>query len=130
MRVQAALGEDAARFPRVPTRCQPPRRQRISAPGRDPRLQGPVVRGGRSQCGDGRVTHPTLESPARATQRSGLSQTRRLPALFVTQLTELARCSPASTWPRVVHRIANAPWHRGLAVTQGLAALPPLAWYR
>jgi transposase len=71
----------------------------------------------------------TLESPAQAKRRTGLSKTRRLQRLFAQQLGDLAQYYPASAWPRVVVIIDNAPWHRGQAVTQVLAAFPHLELY-
>ena len=71
----------------------------------------------------------TLESRAQAKQHTGLSKIRRLQTLFVTQLADLARRYPASAGLRVVILIDNAPWHRGHAVTQVLAAFSHLELY-
>ena len=72
----------------------------------------------------------TLESPARAKQKTGLSKTRRMQAGFAAHLRHVARVYPADRHPEVVLVIDNAPWHRGKAVTDALAANPHLRFYR
>lgn len=123
------LSQDEARFPMVPTLCQT-----LGVKG-----HRPIV--GTRDCKDllyvaaavnvvtATLHTRTLESPAQAKRRTGLSKTRRLQVLFAQQLGDLARCYPASTWLRVVIIIDNAPWHRGQAVMQVLSAFPHLELY-
>jgi hypothetical protein len=66
----------------------------------------------------------TLESPARARQRTGLSTTRRLPGACAAQLRRVGRTYPAERPQRVVLLIDNAPWQRGKPVAEALAENP------
>jgi transposase len=49
---------------------------------------------------------------------------------FARHLRDLARAYPAVQYPRVVLVIDNAPWHRGVLITQALKACPHLECYR
>jgi transposase len=68
----------------------------------------------------------TLESPARAKQKSGKSKTRRLQEAFAAHLRHVARSYPADANERVVLIIDNAPWHRGKPIDEVLADNPHL----
>jgi transposase len=72
----------------------------------------------------------TLESPARAKQRTGKSKTRRLQEAFAAHLRHIARSYPADRHKRVVLIIDNAPWHRGKPIDEVLAASPHLEFKR
>jgi len=71
-----------------------------------------------------------LESPARATQKTGQSKTRRLQEAFAAHRRHVGRLDPADKHKRVVLIIANAPWHRGGPVDAALADCPHLEFKR
>jgi transposase len=72
----------------------------------------------------------TLESPARAKQKTGKSKTRRLQEAFADHLRHIARSYPADRHKRVVLIIDNAPWHRGKPIDEALAEHPHLEFKR
>jgi transposase len=72
----------------------------------------------------------TLESPARAKQKTGKSKTRRMQEAFAAHLRHVARLYPAEQNKRVVLIIDNAPWHRGGPIEQALAEHPHLEFKR
>jgi hypothetical protein len=72
----------------------------------------------------------TLESSARAKQKTGKSKTRRMQESFAGHLRHVARMYPAAEAKRVVLIIDNAPWHRGRLIEEALAAHPHLEFYR
>jgi transposase len=72
----------------------------------------------------------TLESPARAKQKTGKSKTRRMQEAFAAHLRHVARLYPAEEHKRVVLIIDNAPWHRGKPIEEALAEHPHLEFYR
>jgi transposase len=72
----------------------------------------------------------TLESPARAKQKTGKSKTRRLQEAFAAHLRHIARSYPADRHKRVVLIIDNAPWHRGKPIDEVLADNPHLEFKR
>jgi hypothetical protein len=84
-------------------------------------------------CVDGRLHTRTLESRQkqnREAKRRGVSKARRLQEAFARHLRDVAAAYPAHPHGRVVLVIDNAPWHRGRAVTDVLAANPHLGLYR
>lgn len=72
----------------------------------------------------------TLESPARAKQRTGKSKTRRMQEAFAAHLRHVGRLYPVDRHERVVLIIDNAPWHRGGPIDEALADNPHLEFYR
>src|SRR4051794_14097763 len=72
----------------------------------------------------------TLESPARAKQKTGKSKTRRMQEAFAAQSRHVARLYPAEEHKRVVLIVDNAPWHRGKPIDEALAEHPHLEFYR
>ena len=124
------LSQDEARFPMVPTL------------GATLGVKGhrPVV--GTRDCKDllyvlavvnvitSAVHGNTLESPARAKQTTGRSETRRLQEAFAAHLRHVGRLSPAESNKRVVLIIDNAPWHRGRPIEEALADNPHLEFKR
>jgi len=72
----------------------------------------------------------TLESPARAKQKTGKSKTRRMQEAFAAHLRHVGRMYPAAEAERVVLIIDNAPWHRGRLIDEALAEHPHLEFYR
>jgi transposase len=78
----------------------------------------------------GTLTTRLLDSPARATKKTGKSKTRRLQEAFAKFLEDIARKYPASRFPRVVIIVDNAPWHRGALIKAVLKDLPHLEFYR
>ena len=72
----------------------------------------------------------TLESPARAKQKTGKSKTRRMQESFAGHLRHVARMYPAGSNGRVVLIIDNAPWHRGRLIDEAPAEHPHLGFYR
>ncbi len=72
----------------------------------------------------------TLESPARAKQKTGKSKTRRMQEAFAAHLRHVARLYPAAEHERLVLIIDNAPWHRGGPIDEALADCPHLEFYR
>ena len=72
----------------------------------------------------------TLESPAKAKQKTGKSKTRRMQEAFAAHLRHVGRLYPAERHQRVVLIIDNAPWHRGQPIDEALAEHPHLEFYR
>ncbi len=72
----------------------------------------------------------TLESPARAKQKTGKSKTRRMQEAFADHLRHIARSYPADRHKSVVLIIDNAPWHRGKPIDEALAEHPHLEFKR
>jgi transposase len=72
----------------------------------------------------------TLESPADAKRKTGLSKNRRLAEAFARHLRHVGRLYPEKENGRVVLIIDNAPWHTGAAVSRALADNPHLELYR
>ena len=72
----------------------------------------------------------TLESPARAKQATGKSETRRMQEAFDAHLRHVARLYTAREHELVVLIIDNAPWHRGKPIDEALADNPHLEFYR
>jgi len=94
---------------------------------------------GAVNCVTGRLHTRTLATRAkvlRAERRKGpagrqqVGKTRRMQAAFAAHLRDLGRAYPPHRHPRVVLIVDNAPWHRGRAVTDALAACPHLELYR
>jgi hypothetical protein len=124
------LSQDEARFPMVPT----------LGPTLGVKGHRPVV--GTRDCKDllyvlavvnvvtGVLHANTLESPARAKQKTGKSKTRRMQEAFAGHLRHVARLDPADRHGRVVLIIDNAPWHRGRPIDEALAEHPHLEFYR
>ena len=120
------LSQDEARFPMVPT----------LGPTLGVKGHRPVV--GTRDCKDllyvlgvvnvvtGSLHANTLESPARAKQKTGKSKTRRLQEAFAAHLGHVARQYPREEHKRVVLLIDNAPWHAGRPIEEALAAHPHL----
>ncbi len=77
----------------------------------------------------GHLTTSIVERPQTAQQRP-LAQHRYLQAGFARLLRALARAYPATSVPRVVIVIDNAPWHKGSLITAVLQAYPHLELYR
>lgn len=65
-----------------------------------------------------------LDSPKDAKAKTGKSKTRRLQEAFAAHLRHIARHYPATSNPRVVILIDNAPWHAGEPMRQALAENP------
>ncbi len=63
---------------------------------------------------------------AQANAKTVKSKTRRLREAFAAHLRHVGRPYPAATNPRVVIRIANAPWHAGALMQAALAENPHL----
>ena len=76
------------------------------------------------------LTTRLLDSPARATAKTGKSKTRRLQEAFAKPLRDIARAYPADRRAFVVLTIDNAPWHRGRLINAVLDELPHLKLYR
>jgi len=72
----------------------------------------------------------TLESPARAKQKTGKSKTRRMQEAFAFHLRHVGKVYPAAEHRRVVLIIDNAPWHRGQPIDEAMADNPHLEFYR
>src|SRR3954454_5812521 len=72
----------------------------------------------------------TLESPARAKQKTGKSKTRRMQEAFAFHLRHVGRAYPAAGHKRVVLIIDNAPWHRGKLIDEAMAENRHLEFYR
>jgi transposase len=124
------LSQDEARFPMVPTLCAT-----LGVKGHRPTV-------GTRDCKDllyafavvnlatAAVHSNTLESPARAKQKTGLSKTRRIQAAFADHLRHVGRMYPRQRHARVVVLIDNAPWHRGKVIDEALRDNPHLEFYR
>ncbi len=72
----------------------------------------------------------TMESPARAKQKTGKSKTRRMQEAFAAHLRHVGRLYPGEKHQRVVLIIDNAPWHRGKLIDEALADNPHLEFRR
>ncbi len=72
----------------------------------------------------------TLESPARAKQKTGKSKVRRMQEAFAAHLRHIGRIDPKAKHKRVVLIIDNAPWHRGKLIEEALAEHPQLEFKR
>lgn len=124
------MSQDEARFPMVPTLCAT-----LGVKG-----HRPVV--GTWDCKDllyvfavvnlvtAAVHANTLESPKKATKKTGKSKTRRMQEAFAAHLRHIARVYPADRHKRVVLIIDNAPWHRGQPIDEALADNPHLEFKR
>lgn len=124
------LSQDEARFPMVPT---------LGAT-RGVKGQRPTV--GIRACKDLLYTfavvnvvtassHTTLlESPARASRKTGESKVRRMQEAFAARLRRVGRLCPSGRHQRVVLITDNAPWHRGKPIDEALADHPHLEFKR
>ena len=120
------LSQDEARFPMVPTLTAT-----LGVKGHRPMV-------GHRDCKDllyvfavvnwvtAAIHSNTLESPQNATKCSGLSKTKRMQTAFANHLRHVGRNYPKERHPEVVLLIDNAPWHRGQAIQEALAANPHL----
>lgn len=118
------LSQDEARFPMVPTRGST-----LGVKGHRPMV-------GTRDCKDllyvfgvvevvtAALHCNTLESPARAKQKTGKSKTKRMQEAFAAQLWHVARLYPAETNERVARIIDNALWHRGKLNRRGPGGQP------
>ena len=124
------LSQDEARFPMVATLA--------AALG----VQGSRLAVGTRDCKDllyvlavvnvvtATVHSTTMESPARARQKTGKSKTRRMQEAFAAFLRQVGRLYPSGRHQRVVLVIDNAPWHRGKPIDEALADNPHLEFKR
>jgi hypothetical protein len=124
------LSQDEARFPLVPTL-----RATLGVKGHRPMVgtwdnKDQVYCVAALNLVTGQLTTRLLEQPARSKAKTGHSKQQRLQGAFAAHLQDIARAYPASTYPEVVITIDNAPWHRGAAVEEVLAAHPHLCLYR
>lgn len=78
----------------------------------------------------GQLTIRLLESPSKATARTGRSKTARLQQAFLAHLHDNARAYPATLGNLVILTIDNAPWRQATGLAQVLAAHPQLQLYR
>lgn len=78
----------------------------------------------------GQLTTRLLESPSKATARTGRSKTARRQQAFLAQLHDIARAYPTTLGKPVILTIDNAPWHQATGLAQVLAAYPQLQLYR
>ena len=76
------------------------------------------------------VHSTTLESPARAKQKTGRSKTRRMQEAFAAFLRHVGQTYAKEKHKRVVLIIDNAPWHRGKRIDEALADNPHLEFKR
>jgi transposase len=88
-------------------------------------------------CVTGRLLTGTLGTRAKALRaarlagrRQAVSKTRRMTDAFAAHVRRVGRAYPAARHGRVVLVIDNAPWHRGPAVRDALAACPHVELYR
>jgi len=124
------LSQDEARFPMVPTLAAT-----LGVKG-----HRPIV--GTRDCKDllyvlcvvnlisAALHSNTLESPARAKQKTGKSKTRRLQEAFAAHLRHVGRVYPKHQYQEVVILIDNAPWHRGKPIDEALAENSHLKFQR
>jgi transposase len=124
------LSQDEARFPMVPTLSTT-----LGVKGHRPTV-------GTRDCKDllyvlavvnvvtGVLHANTLESPARAKQKTGKSKTRRMQEAFADHLRHIGRLYSAERHKRVILIIDNAPWHRGQPIDEALGEYPHLEFYR
>jgi hypothetical protein len=69
----------------------------------------------------GQLTTRLIDSPARATAKTGKSKTRRLQEAFAKHLRDIARAYPAGQHAFVVLTIDNAPWTPEVSKGGGLS---------
>ena len=74
----------------------------------------------------GQLTTRLVESPSKATARTGRSKTARWQQAFLVHLHDIARAYPATLGKPVILPIDNAPWHQATGLAQVLAAHPQL----
>jgi DDE superfamily endonuclease len=124
------LSQDEARFPMVPTlvRTLGLRGERLHVGTRD--NKDVLYLFAALDVTRGRLVRRALPSRVARRRREGSHKTRRLQALFVRHLGDIARAYPAERFPRVVLTIDNAPWHQGPRVREALARHPHLELYR
>jgi transposase len=79
---------------------------------------------------EGKLTTRMVDCVARLRAKTGKSNCRYLQEAFVRHLRDRARVYPASTYPRVVIILDNAPWHQGSVVTAVRQEFPHLECYR
>jgi hypothetical protein len=108
------LSQDEARFPRVPTL-----QTTLGVKGHRPvvgtdDLKALVYTFAAVHVLSGQLATCLIESPARATAKTGKSKARRLQEAFAKHLRDIARAYPADQHAFVVLTIDNASWHRGL----------------
>lgn len=72
----------------------------------------------------------TMESPARAKQKTGKSKTRRMQEAFAAFLRHVGQMYLKEEHKRVVLIIDNPPWHRGQPIDEALADNPHLEFKR
>jgi transposase len=70
-----------------------------------------------------------LVERSQQTTKPAPSKQRYLQVGFARPLRDIAQTSPAEQYPRVVLVIAKASWHKGVMITEGLAASPHLDLY-
>lgn len=123
------MSQDEARFPLVPTL-----RTTLAVKGFRP-LVGTWDNKDLVYCFaalnlvSGRLTTRLMDSPARATVKTGKSKTRRLQETFAAPLRDIARAYPAEHYREVILVIDKAPWHRGALIRETLQAYPHLRLY-
>jgi len=78
----------------------------------------------------GQLTTRVLESPAKASARTGRSKTARLQQTFLAPLRDIARASPATLGKPVILTLDNAPWPQAQGLAPVLGAQPQLQLYR
>lgn len=123
------LSQDEARFPLVPTL-----RATLGVKGFRP-LVGTWDNKDLVYCFaalnlvSGRLTTRLVDSPARATAKTGKSKTRRLQEAFARHLRDIGQAYPAEQCREVIVVIDKAPWHRGALITETLRAYPHLRLY-
>jgi hypothetical protein len=124
------VSQDEARFPLVPTLCTT-----LGVKGHRPVVgtwdnKDLVYSFAAMNVVTGQLTTRLLESPSKATARTGLSKTARLQQAFLAHLHDIARAYPATLGKPVILTIDNAPWHQATGLGQVLAAYPQLQLYR
>jgi transposase len=124
------LSQDEARFPLVPPLCPT-----LGVKGHRPVVgtwdhKDLVYSFATLNVVTGQLTTRLVESPAKGTQRTGLSKTARLQRAFATPLRDLARTYPASLHKPVILTIDNAPWHQSAGIADVLATHRHLRLYR
>jgi transposase len=123
------LSQDEARFPLVPTL-----RTTLAVKGFRP-LVGTWDHKDLVYCFaalnlvSGQLTTRLVDSPARATAKTGKSKTRRLQEAFAKHLRDIARAYPAEQYREVIVVIDKAPWHRGALIREALSTYPHLRLY-
>jgi transposase len=124
------LSQDEARFPMVPTL-----QTTLGVKGHRPVVgtddnKALVYTFAAVNVLSGQLTTRLIDSPARATAKTGKSKTRRLQEAFAKHLRDIARAYPADQHAFVVLTIDNAPWHRGRLINEVLDEFPHLKLYR